>query len=404
MNSPRENIILFDDDNWQGLLPLTFTRPVSELRVGILTIRQKWEHDLNGIGSFITQDYLVEKYPIRISADNIIINSTFLPTKKLVHLIKNLQPKESLLAGDELIAARLPRAYFERLKENTKQEELRGFKIDDSEDAIRRILRPYHIFKSNGSEIVKDLDRISMGEYHQSFEREIKCTGSFPIYIHPTSKVGFCYLNSSKGPIHIGPHSEIMEGAMIRGPFSLGEGSIVKMGTKIYGDTTIGPYCKVGGEVTNCVIQGFSNKSHDGYLGNSVIGQWCNLGADTNVSNLKNNYDSIKIWSYPEESFKNTGLQFCGLVMGDHSKTAINTMINTGTVIGVGCNVFGPGFPRNFIPSFSWGGASGLKTHDFSKFLKTASLVMERRGKLLTSSDEKIFHYIFENTSKFRRH
>ncbi len=217
------------------------------------------------------------------------------------------------------------------------------------------------------------------------------------------SKESHCTINTNNGPVFLGRDSEIMEGSVIRGPFALCEGAVVKMGSRIYGPTTIGPYSKVGGEINNAVIQGNSNKAHDGFLGNAVIGEWCNLGADTNNSNLKNNYSEVKIWNYPLNRFTKTGMQFCGLIMGDHSKCGINTMFNTGTVVGVSANIFGPGFPRNFIPSFSWGGAAGMITYNLDKALETASLVMERRGRELTKEDQEILQWIFEYSSRYRK-
>ncbi|MEE9438540.1 MAG: GlmU family protein [Saprospiraceae bacterium] len=398
-----KNIILFDDDNWESLLPLTFTKPICELRIGILTIREKWEKHLKASAtSFITQDFLSEKYPIHIDNDNIIINSTILPTPKLIKLIFQLDANEAILDGDELLAARLTKEQFERLLSERGMSELQGVDISKEIDVVKRILRPNDIFTYNDSEIRVDFDLLTKDRISQSLSSTNTLLGDGDLFIEPGVSIESAILNTSKGPIYIGKDGIVMEGSMIRGPFAMCKNAVVKMGAKIYGATTIGPYCKVGGEVSNSVLIGYSNKGHDGFLGNSVIGEWCNLGADTNVSNLKNNYDNVKLWSYEEKKFIQTNLQFCGLIMGDHSKTAINTMINTGTVVGVATNIFGSNFPRNYIPSYSWGGASGFKTHMMDKALKTARIVMKRRDIDLSEQDSKIFEHVFYMTSKYR--
>jgi UDP-N-acetylglucosamine diphosphorylase/glucosamine-1-phosphate N-acetyltransferase len=399
-----ENIILFGDDHWFNLLPLTFTRPICELRVGILTIKEKWEKHLNGRGSYITQDYLAEKYPINIENDNILINSTFLPDKQLVNYIRQLKLNEALLFGSELVAGRLAGDEFNMVSEGQEVfQNLKGIDLQ-KEPGIRftRITKPYHIFLHNGEELKKDFELITYGRVSASYAESNRIAGKNPVFIEESASVECCIINADSGPVYIGHNAIIMEGVMIRGSFAACEGTIVKMGAKIYGPTTSGPYCRIGGEINNVVLQANSNKSHDGYLGNSVIGEWCNLGADTNVSNLKNNYLPVKIWSYPDETFTDTGLQFCGLIMGDHSKTGINTMLNTGTVVGVASNIFGDGFPRTFIPSFSWGGASGFSTHQLTKALETAEIVMSRRNIKMEYTDKKILEYIFNNTTALR--
>jgi UDP-N-acetylglucosamine diphosphorylase/glucosamine-1-phosphate N-acetyltransferase len=262
---------------------------------------------------------------------------------------------------------------------------------------------PWKIFRLNGQEIEADLELITAGRKSGRLSDTVRVISPENIFIEPGFRGEHITLNASTGPIYLGENSEIMEGSVIRGPFALCEGSTVKMAAKIYGPTTIGPHSKAGGEVNNCVIHSNSNKGHDGFLGNAVIGEWCNLGADTNNSNLKNNYAEVKVWNYPKERFIESGLQFCGLIMGDHSKCGINTMFNTGTVVGVAANIFGPGFPRSFIPSFSWGGAAGMTTHQMDKVLETASLVMERRGQQLTETDQSILEWIFNHTEKFRK-
>lgn len=399
-----KNIIMFGDDHWYDLLPLTFTRPICELRVGILTIKEKWEYYFNGVASFITQDYLAEKYPIVIDKDNILINSTFLPDKQLVNFIFQLRNNEALLFGSELIAARLSDAQFDVLgQDKDALQNLKGIDLsNESSITFRRITRPYHIFLLNGEEIVNDFKLLTDGRKSAPFSESNRISGKYPVFAEEGVTMECCIINTNEGPVYLGKNAQIMEGTMIRGAFAACETAVLKMGTKIYGPTTVGPGCVVGGEVKNSVFQANSNKGHEGYLGNSVIGEWCNLGADTNTSNLKNNYLPVKIWSYTDEKFIDTGEQFCGLIMGDHSKAGINTMFNTGTVVGVAANIFGDGFPRTFIPSFSWGGASGFTTHKIDKALETAEIVLSRKNNILTSTDKRIIEHIYFNTAHVR--
>jgi UDP-N-acetylglucosamine diphosphorylase/glucosamine-1-phosphate N-acetyltransferase len=399
-----DNIILFGDDHWFDLLPLTFTRPICELRVGILTIREKWEIFLEGKGSFITQDYLAAKYPIHIEKDNILINSSFLPDKQLVNYIKQLKLNEAILLGDELVAARLSDAQFESLSDgNDALRNLKGIDLaKESGIQFSRITRPYHIFALNGQEIQNDFSLITKNRLSADISDTNKIFGKHPVFLEEGASMEYCIINTENGPVYIGKNALVMEGSMIRGGFAACEGSVVKMGAKIYGPTTAGPHCRIGGEINNTVFLANSNKSHDGYMGNSVIGEWCNIGADTNTSNLKNNYLPVRIWSYVSDGFEDTGLQFCGLIMGDHSKTGINTMLNTGTVVGVASNIFGDGFPRTFIPSFSWGGAAGFTSHKVNKAIETAEIVLSRRNQELTPEDKKILEHIYLNTAVSR--
>ncbi len=396
----QNNIILFGEDNWYHFLPLTLTRPVCELRVGILTIREKWEKWLGGKGSFITQDYLSEKYPICIEQDNLLINSTFLPTESLVNAIKQLDLNHSLMLGTEMVAARISEDRLKRLEtDESVFASLNAHDLVDNDNiAIERITRPYHIFSKNGVEIVRDFELITKGKTSQPVSSSNHVMGKHTIFLEEGANMECCTINTNDGPVYIGKNAQVMEGSLIRGGFAACEGSIVKMGAKIYGPTTIGPHCRLGGEVSNSVMLANSNKGHDGFLGNSVIGEWCNLGADTNTSNLKNNYLPVRIWSYVSQGFEDTGLQFCGLIMGDHSKAGINTMFNTGTVVGVASNIFGDGFPRNFIPSFSWGGAAGFSTHQLNKAIETAMIVMSRRNQEFTDQDRQILEHIFLST------
>ncbi|MBP7184507.1 MAG: GlmU family protein [Saprospiraceae bacterium] len=395
-----ENIILFDDDKRNNFLPLTFTRPIAELRIGILTIREKWEKYLQGKASYITQDYLSEKYPIKISEYNIIVNACYLPTEALVERINTLKSNEALLNNGELVAAKITDSQLELLQDIDDGSELIG--SDTSDIEIVRINNIWDIFQKNGNEIVKDFKLLTKDRYSLSLSHTNKLIGEHAVFIEQGSMVEGSILNTTAGPIYIGYGAEVMEGSMIRGPFSLGDHGVIKMGAKMYGDTSIGPGCKVGGEITNSVFLSNSNKAHDGFIGNSVIGEWCNIGADSNNSNLKNNYDEVKLWDYSSNRFKSTGQQFLGLIMGDHSKCAINTMFNTGTVVGVSANVFGAGFPRNFIPSFSWGGAAGFTTYKLEKALETMRRVFARRNKELSDVDQKIMSHIFDFTHQYR--
>ncbi len=397
-----KNIILFDDDSWNTLLPLTYTKPVAELRVGILKIREKWEHALNGKSSIVTQDYLSEKFPAHVEKDNIIINGSLLPNDRLVKLILELENNNAIIFNDLLIAARINDVQFASLEDESALDELSGIDISENAELAELITRPFDIFSKCGAEIQNDINVLCKGRRSEELDESNNIIAAQNIFIEPGVEMKYCTLNASKGPIYLGRNSEVMEGSIIRGPFALGEHSVVKMGAKIYGPTAIGPHSKVGGELNNVSIQGYSNKGHEGFLGNSVLGEWCNIGADTNSSNLKNNYTEIRVYNYTTESFESSGLQFCGLIMGDHAKCGINTMFNTGTVVGVAANVFGSGYPRNFIPSFAWGGASGFTTFKIEKQFDVAEKVMARRNQSLTDLDKKILGHIFHSSSKYR--
>lgn len=397
-----KNIILFDPDTRNQLLPLTYTRPVCELRVGILTIREKWERWFKGKISYITQDYLSEKYPIVINSDNYVINGAVLPDAELCHRIDNLRTNEALLKNGELVAARLDEKQFQNLMEDNEIEELEGFELDSDLNLVI-IDHVWDIFSLNAQALKSDFELITQGRTSAPLSKTNQIIGdAAQIFLEEGAVVECSILNVKNGPIYIGKNAEIMEGCLVRGGLALCDASTLKMGSKIYGATTIGPHSKVGGEVNNTVILGFSNKAHEGYLGNSVIGEWCNIGADTNTSNLKNNYEPVKLWDYTTDTFAKTGLQFLGLIMGDHSKCAINTMFNTGTVVGVSSNVFGAGFPRNFVPSFSWGGPAGFDTYPYSKAAETANRVLGRRNMSLSQQDYDIMKYIFDFSSRYR--
>ena len=391
------NYILFDGPVRRQLLPFTFTRPVADLRIGILTVREKWEKHLGNTTSTVTEDYLSEKYPMVEFEENVMINAAYLPTGVLVELVKNLEANQALFDGEEVVAF-----YTVEGQEDIDFSDYE--QIELPEEALFKIAHTWDLFSKNHEAIQMDFDLITEDRKSAPIPSNVQTLNSENIFIEPGAKLNFCTLNASEGPIYIGKDAEVMEGALIRGPFALCEHATVKMGAKIYTGTTIGPYCKVGGEVTNSVLMAYSNKGHDGYLGNSVLGEWCNIGADSNNSNLKNNYEEVRLWNYETEGFARTGLQFCGLMMGDHSKCGINTMFNTGTVIGVSVNIFGTGFPRNFVPSFSWGGAAGFTTYKTDKAFQTAKLVMERRNIPFDAQEAAILEHVFEETSKYRRY
>lgn len=390
------NYILFDPaETWENLLPLTWTRPVSEIRIGILSIREKWEKHLGTAASWLTRDLLKELFPAKFEEDNILINGSVLPRASLVQAVVGLAKGQVIASGGKVIAARLGREEAADFIPDAATAGIRG-------PEVQFISFPWDIFHKNGEAIVSDFELLTHGRKTQIISSTNQCLNPGNIFMEEGARVECAILNAETGPIYIGRNAEIMEGSIVRGPFSLGEESTLKMGARIYGPTTVGPCSKVGGEVNNSVVFGYSNKGHDGFLGNSVIGQWCNIGADTNTSNLKNNYASVRLWNYREERFVDTGLQFCGLIMGDHSKCGINTMFNTGTVVGVNANIFGDGFPRNFIPSFSWGGPRGFTTYQVNKAFEVAGKVMERRDTALTDKDKKLLSTIFDLTEKYR--
>ena len=389
------NYILFDGPSRSNLLPFTFTRPVADIRVGILTIREKWEHYLEFTTTTITEDYLSDKYPMVEMPDNVLINASFLPNKELVEMIKNLSENQAIFKDEDVIAF--------HTKDTQEDVDFETYDAIEYHDEILKIENTWDIFTKNGEAIIEDFELLTKGRQSAGIPKSVNTIKPEHIFIEEGASLEFVTLNATNGPIYIGKDAEVMEGSIIRGPFALCEHATVKIGAKIYGPTTVGPHSKVGGEVTNSVLFGYSNKGHDGYLGNSVLGEWCNLGADTNNSNLKNNYAEVRLWNYNSENFAKTGLQFCGLMMGDHSKCGINTMFNTGTVVGVSANIFGSGFPRNFVPSFSWGGSNGFTTYHTKKAFEVAKVVMARRHIEFTEQDATILDHIFEESKKYRR-
>ncbi len=388
------NYILFDGASRKALLPFTYTRPVADIRIGILTIREKWEQYLGYATSTVTEEYLSDKFPMVELVDNIMINAAYVPSKNLVKIVKELGPNQAIFDNDE------PIAFY--VKEG-EEVDFDTYEIITFDQDVLTVKNTWDIFSKNEEAIRQDFEFLTAGREGQPIPDSNKVIAPENVFIEEGATVEFAILNASKGPIYIGKDAEIMEGSMIRGPFALCDHATIKMGAKIYGGTTVGPHSKVGGEVSNSVIFGYSNKGHDGFIGNTVLGEWCNLGADTNTSNLKNNYAPVRLWSYETEGFAKTGLQFCGLMMGDHSKCGINTMFNTGTVVGVNANIFGGGFPRNFIPSYSWGGSGGFTTYLTKKAFEVCKVVMARRKEEFTEQDKAILEHIFEETKTWRK-
>ena len=385
------NVILFDK-NPKLFYPLSLSRPISEFKIGIFSIKQKWSQYYDNV-SYYCEQHLNNIYPTLIAKNNLWIDSTIIPNNNLIIELNSLKNGEALYQDDILIA--FVSEKFELEKLYRRKTSLRIIRINSLTD----------IFTFNSSEICNDFKLIEKKDNSLLDRKLIKVFGdNSNIYIHPNAKLKNATLNCENGPIFIDGDCDIMENVSIRGPFSINKSSVVKMGAKIYEGCSIGPFCKIGGEVSNSVFFGYSSKSHDGFIGNSIIGEWCNLGADTNNSNLKNNYSNVKLWNYEFQSFIDTGLQFCGMIMGDHSKTGINTMINTGSVIGVGVNLFGPGFTRNFIPSFSWGGSNGFTEHKFNMFKETSIRVMKRRNKCFDENQSNLYKTLFDMTKRYRNY
>ncbi len=398
------NLILYD--NWcrQHLLPLTFMRPAAEMRVGISTIREKWERMLAMPSSTLTENYLQEKFPLQLGEDNLLIAGALLPGEEIVQAILSLQIGEALYDEGTLLAFRTDNAldlrnFFDSYLQNQNGAlPLRMIPFTGNFDFISR---PHHIFLLNDQELKRDFTELTKGRTTQSLSpTNIVIGDPSQIFVEEGAEVEASTLNTKEGPIYIGRDAEVMEGCRLRGPVALCEHAVTKMDAKIYGATTIGPYSKVGGELGNVVIFGYSNKAHDGFIGNAVIAEWCNLGADTNCSNLKNNYSNVRLWNYASHKMEETGEQFCGLIMGDHSKCGINSMFNTGTVVGVCSGLFGTGFHPKFVPSFAFGTPSGTyDTYILDKAMETADKVMRRRHLELNSVEQKIMKKVYEITS-----
>lgn len=381
-------LVFSDAQYWEDFLPLTFTRPVAEMRCGILTFSERWQKILETTEvSWFTEMYLQQKFREPEKKESLFLVTNFLPTETVIQQIKDLKQGEALVYEDELVAAKINMEGF-----SLNQIE----KMTDIKEELVFFKKPTDLFTYNKEAIDFDFELLTKGKTSQ----ELSSTNGFlgnkeDLFIEEGAEIEFSTINTKTGKIYIGKNAEVMEGCNLRGPIALCEGSKFNLGAKIYGATTIGPHSKVGGEVSNIIIFGYSNKGHDGFIGNSVIGEWCNLGADTNSSNLKNNYGNVKLWNYRTKDFQDTGLQFAGLIMGDHSKTAINTQLNTGTVIGVASNIFKEGFPPNLIENFSWGGFKDDERFKLDKAYEVAEKVMARRKLPLTDDDKAILKHIF---------
>ena len=365
------------DDNGLHLrfAPLTLTRPIGNLRMGILTNDERWKAFLPDaeIG-FTTEKYLSKKFS---SVENgIRVNASVIPNEDLIAAIMHLENDTALYLNELLLA----------------EYGVAASKIQFKGEVPVILENRWDLFQKNDLVLKADYELITAGRKSQKLSKSNTVIGSSElIFLEEGAKVEASIVNTTSGPIYIGKDAEIMEGSIVRGPLAMCEHSALKLGTKIYGATTLGPHCKVGGEVNNSVFQAYSNKGHEGFVGNSLIGEWCNLGADTNTSNLKNNYGSVSTYSYETEKEEKTNVQFMGLTMGDHSKCGINTMFNTSTVVGVSCNIYGADFPPKFIPSFSWGGSAGFVPFKFEKAIEYANNMMERRGLKLLEEEVEIF-------------
>ena len=389
------NILLFDGPERNHLLPFTYLRPVAKLRIGIDCIQDKWEAILGNACSVYTQGYLQAKYPPLFSDSNTFINASFIPNTTLAEAIISLKMGQRLVKEDTVIAY--------KTDEQRRPADLDVYTKIVFEGDLIHLKGVADLFLHNAAVLTQDFERVTLERKSAPISSTNRVIASENIFIEEGAKVECAILNASNGPIYIGKNAEVMEGSMLRGSIALCENATVKMGAKIYGGTTIGPFGKVGGELNNVLLFGYSNKGHDGFLGNAVIGEWCNIGAATDASNLKNNYGKLRLWNYEQERFTKTDLQFCGLMMGDFSRCSIHSTFNTATVVGICANLFGSGFPRTFLPSFSYGGAQGLKTYTFNKAVEANAAMMERREQALTDLDTAILAEVFEQSAKWRK-
>jgi UDP-N-acetylglucosamine diphosphorylase/glucosamine-1-phosphate N-acetyltransferase len=392
------NFILFDDKMRVRLLPLVFTRPVSDLRCGILTLREKWEYYVQAQTSTLTVPYLQQKFPLKPEKSNTLINGSVLPSPLLLDEISKLEPGSALYSEDFLIAVILSDTEIASLN-SLDEDKLSSKQKAISRCKVQKIRNLWDVFSFNGEQIEHDYNILSTQDAGMEVPDNVIVSGN-RLFIGKGATVRNCSINTEFGPVFIGNNAEIMEGCSIRGPFALCDNAVLKMGTVIYGPTTIGPGSKAGGEISNSILQANSNKAHHGFLGNSVIGEWCNLGAGTTNSNLKNNYSNIRVWSYETNTYEDSGLQFCGIFMGDHAKSSINSMFNSGTVIGVSSNVFGSGFPSKFIPSFRWGGYDGFEPYRLEDAMQTAGLVLKRRGMVFDDVEESVLKSVYDIEKK----
>ncbi|MBC3538426.1 GlmU family protein [Rufibacter sediminis] len=397
------NIILFDDPQLRAnLLPLTFTRPVADIRIGIMTIAQKWQTMTQEVVSYLTQSYLQGKFPQHLDGGpNLYVNGAVCPTADLFEQIRELPVGGTLFYDDILVALNADHLELRTIEEVYQHNTSKRRQVELPAHAVVQNL--WDIFKGNGPQIREDYKLVTHGRVSQPIsDPHTVAYKPEDIFIEEGVIFKAAILNAENGPIYIGKNVQVQEGTVIRGPFAILEESVINMGGKMRGDVTVGPYCKVGGEISNCVFFGYSNKGHDGFLGNSVVGEWCNFGADSNTSNLKNNYSNVRLWSHAQEKMVDTGLQFCGTIMADHAKCGINTMFNTGTVVGVGANVFGAGYPPNFIPSFTWGSGAEQQTFKLNKFYEVAEAVLGRRGIALSEDERQMYRHVFEVTQPSR--
>lgn len=387
------NIILFDFPKYRNQLkPITLTRPIGKVRIGILTIDEKWQNYLNSETSFLTEEYLSHKYSPKYQEENIYINASFLPNRAFSEAVKTLNNDESLWLNDDLIAVKCNKKLSFNFSFN-------GFSKIKFESNLTTITELPHLFLNNGKQIEADFELIIKSRKSAILNDKFSSV-YFPenIFIEEGANIKSSIFNAENGPIYIGKNSIIQEGSIIIGPVAVCDNSMVAFGAKIRPNTTLGPFSRVGGEVGNTIFQSYSNKAHDGFLGNSYIGEWCNLGANTNNSNLKNDYKSVKLYNYDINDFYDTKEIFCGTFMGDYSKAGISTMFNTGTVVGVSSNIFGSGFQEKFIPSFTWGGIKeGTEKYRFSKAIEVINATMERKALVLSEEDTKILEYISQN-------
>ena len=378
--------IVLVDTNWKKFLPVSFTRPVSQLRCGILKINEKWEKQLGFHSVAMSEEYLNKKYFQDFEGSTIIINSKVLPCEELIKSIKALSNKQILTANGTWLAIKSESGFSQEIWKHSTPLMYNG--------ELTFIEAWWDLYKYNGQEIENDFKLLTEGRETKPLSTSNNLIGpKNKVFIEEGAYIEGATLNTKTGSIYIGKNTEVMEGSVIRGGFSVLDNSKIKLGAKIYGPTSIGPKCRVGGEVKNSIIQGFSNKSHDGYLGNSVLGEWINLGADTNCSNLKNTFSNAKVWDYETNQLKNSQEMFIGCCIGDYSKTGINTMINTASVIGVNANVFGAGFPAKRVSSFTWG---DNEAYLFNKAWETNCNIALMEGEELEQADKLILKNIHE--------
>ena len=393
-----DHIIFFDFDSHDRLLPLTLTRPVSELRLGILTIREKWALLFESASfSHITTEALEPLFPISIQDENILINSAAIPSRSLQYLIADLALNEALMLDGELIAARLPRQQFEYLLRGGDLEDITGFELEQDIQIIRNLWELPNLSKAQISE-----DLALMSREDKDHPKGLEVKGDHTVFVHPTAKVDSAILNAEEGPIYIGKEAWIMDGSILRGPIAIGDGSVVRMGSKLFGGTVVGPKCVVGGEIKNSTLLGYSNKAHEGYLGDSMIGEWCNLGALTSNSNVRNTLSSVQVWNHAKSVREDSGQMKCGVFMGDYCRTGIHAQLGAGSVIGVSCHLYGQGFCRPFVPSFTWGGMDSMATYDLEKAIQVSILSQASKGRILEQVHRGLLRRIYQESQTDR--